>query len=282
MSERTTPAEDPQRDLLIDDHNYDGIQEYDNPLPKWWTYIFFGTFVFSVGYGIHYLVGSGAGIHDDYLAEMEAFEKAEEKRLMAMGDVSEDVLSQMASNASSITKGKETYASVCQQCHGAQGEGKIGPNLTDEAWIHGDGSMMAIYGTVADGVLAKGMPEWKKQLSPTDLRSVVAYLGSIRNTNVPGKEPQGTVPGKLVPPRPEGPSPTVPTEGAPEPPGAPTEAPAGEPAANGVAPSADPETPEPHGKVGPAAGNEPAEFSDRPSSTTQYRAPTGHDVGSDS
>ena len=195
MSSGMTQPEDERRDVLIDDHNYDGIQEYDNPLPKWWTWMFIGSFVFSIGYVAHYMLGNGEGIHDDYLSEVKAFEQAEEKRLMAMGEVSEDVLGQMAANSSSVAKGRETYVSVCTQCHAENGEGKIGPNLTDAAWIHGDGSLMAIYKTVSEGVLAKGMPAWGKQLSPTDLRSVVAYVGSIRNTNVPGKEPQGQVPG---------------------------------------------------------------------------------------
>jgi len=195
MSE-TQATGDEVRDLVIDDHNYDGIQEYDNPLPKWWTWIFVGSFVFAVGYVVHYVVGNGEGVHEDYQAEMKDFERAEEKRLAAMGDVSEDMLAQMAANSTSIAKGKATYEQVCKQCHGEQGEGKIGPNLTDRAWIHGDGSLMAIYKTIANGVLDKGMPAWKKQLSPGDLRSAVAYVGSIRNTNVPGKEPQGVVPGK--------------------------------------------------------------------------------------
>lgn len=220
-------ASEGARDVLIDDHNYDGIQEYDNPLPKWWTWIFIGSFFFSVGYFLHYVMGNGEGIHDDYQAEMKDFEQAEEKRLAAMGEVSEDVLAQMAANSTSVAKGKETYGKVCTQCHGDKGEGKIGPNLTDKAWIHGDGSLMAIYQTVSNGVLDKGMPEWKKQLSPGDLRSVVAFVGSIRNTNVPGKEPQGVVPGEgptkqapdAAPAKDGG---ATPTKAAPEPSAAPT------------------------------------------------------------
>src|SRR5690606_13795912 len=126
----------------------------------------------------HYTLGIGASVQDDYRAEVRAFEEAEEKRLMAMGEVTEDALGQLAANAATVEKGRAAYVTHCKQCHAERAEGSIGPNLTDGHWIHGEGSLMHIYGTVQGGVLAKGMPAWGTTLSPGDLRAVVAYIGS--------------------------------------------------------------------------------------------------------
>ena len=68
----------------------------------------------------------------------------------------------------------------------------IGPNLTDNAWIHGAGKLTDIYGVVDGGVAAKGMPAWGRQLTPIELRKVVAFVGTLRGTNVPGKAAEGT------------------------------------------------------------------------------------------
>lgn len=190
--DETDDAVSPESGEVILDHEYDGIQEYDNPLPKWWTWSFALSAVFAAGYFFHYHLGIGDSVHDDYRAEVRAFEEEEEKRLMAMGEVTEDSLAQLAQNTATLEKGQAAYTTHCKQCHADQGEGSIGPNLTDDHWIHGDGSLMSIYGTVEGGVVAKGMPAWGSTLSPGDLRAVVAYLGSIRNTNVPGKKPEGT------------------------------------------------------------------------------------------
>jgi cytochrome c oxidase cbb3-type subunit III len=195
--EQAEPSDEGEEILL--DHEYDGIREYDNPLPKWWTWSFIASAVFAAGYFFHYHMGIGEGVHADYRAEVRAFEEAEEKRLMAMGEVTEDALGQLAANAAALEKGRLAYATHCKQCHAEHGEGSIGPNLTDGHWIHGDGSLMEIYGTVRGGVLAKGMPAWGTTLSPGDLRAVVAYLGSIRNTNLPGKKPEGTPVGAAAP-----------------------------------------------------------------------------------
>ena len=177
-------------DVLLD-HNYDGIQEYDNPLPAWWVWIWIGSMAFSALYFVHYQLGHGDSIHDEYMAEVTEFEEAEAKRMLAMGEVSEDSLSSLMASESSVMSGQAVYTTHCKQCHGANGEGQIGPNLTDKHWLHGDGSLMGIYKTVDEGVVEKGMLAWGKKLSPKDLRTVVAYVGSIRGKNLPGKAPEG-------------------------------------------------------------------------------------------
>ena len=77
-------------------------------------------------------------------------------------------------------------------CHGDKGQGIIGPNLTDDYWIHGDGSMTAILKVMNEGVLDKGMPSWKGQIPPDLMQNVAVYVYSIHGTNPAGaKPPQG-------------------------------------------------------------------------------------------
>jgi cytochrome c oxidase cbb3-type subunit 3 len=90
-----------------------------------------------------------------------------------------------------VEDGKQVFVSTCAACHRADGGGNIGPNLTDEFWIHGD-KPQDIWSTVHNGIPAKGMPTWGPQIGEAKVASVVAYVLSIRNTNVPnGKAPQG-------------------------------------------------------------------------------------------
>ncbi|MEM9692366.1 MAG: cytochrome c, partial [Myxococcota bacterium] len=109
-------------------------------------------------------------------------------------------LGKLVANAGSVSQGQKVFNTHCVTCHGDKAEGKIGPNLTDKFWLNGDGSLMSIYKVVDQGVADKGMVPWGGTLSPGDLRKVVAYVGSVRDTNIPGKEPQGDIPGKNKPP----------------------------------------------------------------------------------
>lgn len=178
------------------DHEYDGIREYDNPVPAWWNWIFFGSFVFSVGYFFHYHIGHGESLHQAYAAKEAEVLKVREKEALAAGKVTEDTLEKVLADASSVEAGHEKYQAFCAACHGKKGEGLIGPNLTDAFWIHGKGRLVDIREVVATGVAAKGMPAWEKQMSPEELMRVVAFVGSIRGKNEKGKAPQGTEIGK--------------------------------------------------------------------------------------
>lgn len=188
---RPDTEKDVDPSLLIDDHEYDGIQEYDNPLPRWWTTLFWLTIVFSVGYVLVYHVSDrGRSVLETYAAEQkEANERAAAQA--AKEQVSEELLTKLASNPAALAKGSEVFEARCVACHGNKGQGVVGPNLTDSHWIHGQGSLMDIYETTASGVAAKGMPAWSRQLSPEELRSVVVFVGSLRGTNQPGKAPEG-------------------------------------------------------------------------------------------
>jgi cytochrome c oxidase cbb3-type subunit 3 len=182
----------PQEDQLLD-HNYDGIQEYDNPMPRWWVYIFWATILFvPVYYAAPGLMGAGGTKEALYASEMSAYEKAHPPA-PAEQTVSNESLLALASDASAISAGQGVFGRNCVACHGAAGGGQIGPNLTDDAWLHG-GSPSEIHATVANGVLQKGMPAWGKTLKPDEVNQVVAYVISIHDSHpANAKAPEGVV-----------------------------------------------------------------------------------------
>jgi len=181
-----------EQDHILE-HNYDGIQEYDNPMPRWWVYIFWATIVFSVLYWLNVpVIGKGRGRIADYERDMAAAAAAS-ARLAATqpGGASPEQLAALAKDPAALALGKQTFAQNCAACHRADGGGQIGPNLTDDAWLHG-AALEQIHKTVADGVLEKGMPPWGKVLKPAQLDAVVAYVSTLRGTNPPNpKAPQG-------------------------------------------------------------------------------------------
>lgn len=174
------------------DHEYDGIREYDNPLPGWWVWMWAGSFFFSVGYFFHYHIShNGTSVADSYAQEMTEVRAAEAKQSFA-APVSEESLGKLMANPALMTDAKSLFGLRCSPCHGDHAQGVIGPNLTDNSWIHGAGKLTDIYGVVEGGVASKGMPAWGRQLSPVELRQVVAFVGTLRGTNVPGKPPEGS------------------------------------------------------------------------------------------
>lgn len=181
-----------QFDAPIAGHEYDGIQEFDNPLPRWWVQMFYLTIVFSIGYYGYYEFGPGKGLSETFDAEMSQAQvlRAQNAPKEPAGGDSAKLLAAVK-DPGQVTKGKAVYTSKCASCHGAQGQGSIGPNLTDDHWIHG-GKAPEIAKTVAEGVAAKGMPPWGSVISADELVQVVAYVKSLRGTNPPNaKAPEG-------------------------------------------------------------------------------------------
>ena len=105
--------------------------------------------------------------------------------------LTEAELAGVNTDAALVVAGEAKFRANCVVCHGEKAEGKVGPNLTDKFWLHGNGSLADIYATIAKGVLEKGMPSWALTLQAADLKALTAYVGSLRGRNVPGKEPQG-------------------------------------------------------------------------------------------
>lgn len=182
---------DGQTDRLID-HQYDGIQEYDNPMPRWWLLTFAGTIVFSVIYLFNVgPVGSGAGRIAEYEAAMA--KAAAEHPAPSGGDVSAERLLAVRNDAHEVAEGQTVYAAYCAACHAPDGGGLIGPNLADAYWLHG-GAITDIYKTIVNGVLEKGMPPWGKSLKPEQLLEVTAYVASLQGTTPASpKAPQGVL-----------------------------------------------------------------------------------------
>lgn len=177
------------KDVIHSNHDFDGIQEYDNDLPPWWKYMFYVTIVFAVGYMLHYHVfRTGALQTEEY--EMEMAQAA----LIAAQNVEDPnavTNFEVLTDASALESGKAIYLQNCAACHGQAGEGTVGPNLTDEYWLHG-GDVNDIFKTVKFGVPSKGMVPWQGKLTKDQMLEVSSYILSLQGSNPPNaKEAQG-------------------------------------------------------------------------------------------
>lgn len=183
-----------QESAIVLDHDYDGIRELDNHLPPWWTYLFYITIAFSVVYMFIYHVSGSMPLQaEEYQAEMTLAAKAKADR--TTGEVSniDENNVELTTDATNLANGAQTYIRQCAACHKEKGEGGIGPNLTDEYWLHG-GSISDIFRTIKYGVPDKGMISWEPLLSPTQMRDVTSYIYTLRGTNPPNaKGPQGAL-----------------------------------------------------------------------------------------
>jgi cytochrome c oxidase cbb3-type subunit 3 len=179
-----------EQDHLLD-HNYDGIQEYDNPLPRWWLALFWATIIFTPLYILYFHFGGGMLELERYDQEMIAFYDKQAEQLLALGEITENTLVDLMADPSMMNGGEKIYQAKCATCHGMFGEGGIGPNLTDDYWIHG-GQLLDVYKTVREGVPAKGMLAWERQLRPAELMAVSSFVGSLLGSEPPNpKAPQG-------------------------------------------------------------------------------------------
>ena len=180
-----------QETVVMTSHEYDGIRELDNNLPPWWKGLFYATIVFSLFYLVNFhIMGTGQTQAEEYEAELALAEKqvaAYKASLLAQEGPSEEPVE----GPEAIAAGKKVYQKFCSACHGAQGQGGIGPNFADQYWIHG-GSMANIITIIEEGVPTKGMIAWKNQLSGAEIRQVAAFIYDLEGTNPDGqKEPQG-------------------------------------------------------------------------------------------
>ncbi len=175
------------------DHEYDGIQEFDNPLPSWWLTTFYGTILFAFLYVGYYHFGPGTAPIEQLaqdLEEMRAVEKAAEKQDPGPD---ENALLAIFADPTRQKSGQHVFAEKCATCHGAEGGGLIGPNLTDNYWLHGKGNLTDLAHIVSDGVPEKGMPPWKTMLKKDEIYSVIAYVKNLKGTRpANAKAPQGT------------------------------------------------------------------------------------------
>ncbi|MFN1834496.1 cbb3-type cytochrome c oxidase N-terminal domain-containing protein [Balneola sp. MJW-20] len=186
---------DDEKDLLLD-HEYDGIKELDNHMPKWWLWLFYFTIAFGVGYMGYYYVLDGPDQHEQY--EMEMAAAAEQYNLNQPTDPSEEASFEWAylQDQDRIAEGKELFmgtGNLCFTCHGSSGEGLVGPNLTDNLWIHGC-SAEEIANSIITGYPDKGMVAYGSgaPISNEKVQSLVSYIVSIQGSNPPNPKPADT------------------------------------------------------------------------------------------
>lgn len=183
-----------QDDVILnemDGHTYDGIAECDNPMPGWWLWTFFLTVIFAFLYYIHYTSGSGMTLNEELAVAMKEIEQ--NKGRGPVTNETEEMLVQAMSQVDVNGTGAQIYISKCAVCHGQALQGQIGPNLTDNFWIHGKGLRTDIVKVVRQGVLDKGMPSWDQLLSKEEVYAVTAFILSKKGSNPPNpKVPEGT------------------------------------------------------------------------------------------
>ncbi len=173
-------------------HNYDGIRELDNRLPPWWLYGFYVTIIIGAIYLWRYHISETAPLSKQ---EFEiAMKKADEEKAAylakAANNVDENTVTLMKEPAA-LDAGKAAFVQMCAACHGKAGEGSVGPNLTDEYWIHG-GSIKDVFKSIKYGWPEKGMKAWQDDFSPVQIAQIASYIKSLHGTNPPNaKEKQG-------------------------------------------------------------------------------------------
>lgn len=186
-----------EADIMLD-HDYDGIKELDNALPPWWKYGFYITIVVAVFYLLKFEVWkTGQDQVQEYTTEMTEAKAQTDAYLAAMKENVDEKTVVMA-DAAGITAGKALFAKTCVACHMSNGEGGVGPNLTDDYWIHG-GSINDVFKTIKYGYPDKGMQSWSSTYSPVQIQQLASYIKSLRGTNpANAKAPQGDLYNELA------------------------------------------------------------------------------------
>lgn len=186
---RAIPVEK-EADFLLD-HNYDGIRELDNALPPWWKYGFYITIVVAFIYLLNFhVLGLGKNPTEEYAVEMENARINKEIYESANKDKVDENNVPMA-DAGGIRAGMEMFEANCIACHLKGGAGNVGPNITDDYWLH-KGSLNDIYSSIKTGFPDKGMQSWSLKFNDKEISLLASYVKSLRGANPPdGKLPQG-------------------------------------------------------------------------------------------
>ena len=182
-----------EADIMLD-HNYDGIRELDNSLPPWWKWGFIFTIIFAIVYMISYHVsGTGKLQLQEYKDELTQAQIAKEERIKISGENVNEENVIVLTDVNGLAEGKNIFVKNCVACHLADGGGQVGPNLTDDFWIHG-GGIKNIFATITNGVPAKGMISWKTQLVPKQIQQVASFILTLQGTKpLVAKDPQGDI-----------------------------------------------------------------------------------------
>lgn len=188
-NEQKVQVLDDEKHLLLD-HAYDGIHELDHNLPNWWQFTFYGGIVFAVLYFIFFQIMGGPTLREEFQKEWAKVSAIQEEMKKKSGGFDKDFYEKIIAE-DGIKKGEEVFVTNCVACHKEQGIGDIGPNLTDKYWLNSKGTPETNYPVVFNGVPDNGMPTWAGVLSTEEIYQVVAYVQTLHNKNLPGKDPQG-------------------------------------------------------------------------------------------
>jgi cytochrome c oxidase cbb3-type subunit III len=178
------------KDIQIN-HPHDGIYELDNGMPPWLRNVFVSTILFGVGYLWYYHSYQKGEKGQMYEYKMAMKEGDIQKAIAAEkqeNDVSEKTVAALT-DAKELEEGKTIFIEKCAVCHGQKGEGGVGPNMTDDYWLHG-GGIKEVFTVVKYGVTDKGMISWKEQLKPKEMQEVSSYILTLRGTNPPNQKAQ--------------------------------------------------------------------------------------------
>jgi cytochrome c oxidase cbb3-type subunit 3 len=180
-----------ERDIMLD-HDYDGIKELDNSLPPWWKYGFYLTIVVGVIYLWRFHVSeTGPSSYQEYVAEVQKGEEEKAAYLARSANNVDENNVTLLKDDGAIASGKKIFEASCAACHAADGGGGVGPNLTDEFWLHG-GSIKDVFKSIKYGWQDKGMKSWKDDFSPKQIAEIASYVKAMRGTKPAApKEPQG-------------------------------------------------------------------------------------------
>lgn len=187
------------------DHDADGIREYDNAPPGWLMWMLYATIVFSVLYLGWYALSFGDDDYSTWWAEEQVVDRAQVQNWFKDNPIvppSAEVLLAGAVDPAVLEVGRARFVKTCGPCHGEQAQGLIGPNLTDDKWIHG-GKVTDVFNTIVKGVPAKGMPVWGRSFKPAELAALASYIRSLQGSNPPNPkaaEGQPAVPEPLPKP----------------------------------------------------------------------------------
>ncbi|HTN00666.1 MAG TPA: cbb3-type cytochrome c oxidase N-terminal domain-containing protein [Planctomycetaceae bacterium] len=182
----------------LTNHSYDGIQEYDNPLPGWWVWLFVGSIAFCPFYWAYFHAGiPGRSIHDQY---NDAVAQNLRQQFAELGELQPDraTLLKYLDDKRWLAVGESVFKTNCVSCHGPSAEGKVGPNLCDDSWKNVK-TIEDVAKVIAQGAGGRAMPAWGQRLHPNELVLVACYVASLRGSNpsnAKAPEPEA----KVIPP----------------------------------------------------------------------------------
>lgn len=175
-------------------HDYDGIHELDNRLPPWWLYGFYLCIIFACIYLYRFDVSHSAeSSSEEFKSEMVKADLEKQEYLKKSANNVDENTVKLLTDANDLDAAKKTFTTICAACHRADGGGNVGPNLTDNYWLHG-GSIKDVFKTIKYGWPEKGMKSWKDDYSPLQIAQLASYVKSLKGSNPPNpKDPQGTL-----------------------------------------------------------------------------------------